>query len=900
LDAELNRETLSRPGPEAELDRELAYYKRQVDTLAGENLKLEYVIAGLRYELKQKRQGFALLSRLHESIGVHTNNAELFAAVLPAINATVAMDKTVVLIPVAGENRRFRVLQSVGYAKEEIDRLAEVELDLPTGFASGTDRLLANRAAMTLPVLANIAATLALPFFVGVPVVVQGHPIALIISGRQLESKPFYPPLDQGDLDTFVAIAELISASVRNMRVGVLEKLDKMKTEFFANLSHEFRTPITLTLGPLEQLLSGRSGELNELVKEQLRLMQRNQSRLLSLVNQILDLAKLEAGRMALRPVATPQINRLISGVASQFHAVAEQRGLELRLQLSPDADVSDLFIDREKVERVVWNLLSNALKFTRTGVISVTTARDDDAIALTVSDTGVGIREDQVPYIFDRFRQADGSETREFAGSGIGLSLVKEIAELHGGRVIVESRYGIGTSFTVTFPIGNAHLDPASLGESNETSDGAGMRAITGEVAVLEEGAADSAAVDEVRRANEAAEASFDSTLSTILYAEDNPDLRRHVRGLLGTTYNIFLAVDGRDALEKVRRYRPDLVLSDHMMPGMTGRDLLNALRADAETRETPVIFLTARAGVEARVESLEAGVDDYITKPFSEGELLARIRNVLRARAQERELAKLNQRLEARVEEQLAELVRGGELLRFLPATLVDTVMSGRLEVGKDSGKTERAKITVLSTEVTGLVELTEVLEPEELAGVMNEFFREMSAAAVERGGTVDRMTANGVTILFGAPTPTTPVDQAIAAARTALAMRERLRQIGTSWRRHGVDQALEMRAGIQTGFCTVGIFGTEVLRNYTAVGGPVMLASALREDAPPGCIVCGSATQALLEGATDIVLQSRGSRELGGVARPVLSFEIGPSAGPEDAAPFPRQREFFFMPR
>jgi class 3 adenylate cyclase len=290
---------------------------------------------------------------------------------------------------------------------------------------------------------------------------------------------------------------------------------------------------------------------------------------------------------------------------------------------------------------------------------------------------------------------------------------------------------------------------------------------------------------------------------------------------------------------------------------------------------------------------------VDDYITKPFTEGELLARIRNVLRARAQERELAKLNQRLEAKLEEQLAELVRGGELLRFLPPTLVDTVMSGRLAIAEGEGKSERVKITVLSTDVRGLVELTEELEPEDLSTIMNEFFREMSAAAVENGGTVDRISTNGVTVLFGAPAKSEPSEQALAATRTALSMRNLLSGLSASWRKRGVSGNLEMRAGIQTGFSTVGVFGTEVLRRYTAVGTPVVVADALKADAEPGTIVCGSATQALIEHSGDFAMRSRGSRALG-LARPMVSYEIGAAPAQARERKLPREESFFFMPR
>ena len=362
-----------------------------------------------------------------------------------------------------------------------------------------------------------------------------------------------------------------------------------------------------------------------------------------------------------------------------------------------------------------------------------------------------------------------------------------------------------------------------------------------------------------------------------------------------------MFIAVDGRDALEKARHYRPDLVLSDHMMPNMTGRDLLRALRDDPALRATPVVFLTARAGSEARIESLEAGADDYLTKPFNAGELLARVRNVLRARAQERELAELNRRLEVRVEEQVAALVRGGELQRFLPRALVEGVMSGAVDLSSGDARTTRAKITVLAAEVVGLAELTEMLEPEEHAALVNELLAELSAAAVAHGGTVERLTASGVSVLFGAPIAMPVPEQARAAAAAALTMRRRLRELGAAWRRRGVTAAIELRAAAHTGFCTVGVFGSDVLRSYTAVGTPVTIASLLLEDAAPGQIVLGGTTQALLDGEPDFATAARGTRALRGLARPVESFlllDVEPSDAPD--AKLPRLRDFSFMPR
>ncbi|MGH2351050.1 MAG: ATP-binding protein, partial [Chloroflexota bacterium] len=539
---------------------------------------------------------------------------------------------------------RYRPSQWLGFREEAAGEFAATSLEFPPEFAAGAGLLLVNAAAEETPLVRQIRSSFELPYFICLPVMGEGVPIALLLSGRLKEAKPFYAPLDQGDLDTFQAIAGLISTSVRNMRIAVLEEMDRLKTDFFANISHEFRTPITLTLGPLEQVLSGRYGAVSEPLRERLRMMARNQERLLGLVTQILDLAKLEAGGMQLTAAPMPDVNAFVEERVRQFRGVAEGRGLMLRLSLDRRATGVDLYLDREKFDKLLVNLLSNAVKFTKRGAIEVATEVVDGAFRLSVADTGIGIKDDQLPHIFDRFRQADGSVSREYAGTGIGLALAKETARLHGGDITAHSQYGRGSTFRVTIPLGKAHLSPAWVGEF--VADDIPSAAIRPEMLVVQEGAADQSGVDD---ANREAEALLDPEKPTVLYAEDNADLRRHVRDLLGGEYNVFLAADGRSGLEEVRRRRPDLVLSDQMMPGMSGRDLLNAIRADADLHMTPFIFLTARAGHEARIETLAAGADDYLAKPFHEAELLARIRTLLRARAQERDLANLNRQLAA-----------------------------------------------------------------------------------------------------------------------------------------------------------------------------------------------------------------------------------------------------------
>lgn len=634
--------------------QELGYYKRRVDELAGENLRLDYAISGLRHELKQKKQGFALLSNLQQSIGGHQQISSIFEITIAAINATLGMDKTVVMMP-AEKEHGYQPRHWVGFRSETVEGFASRVLRFPESFADGSGVLLVNQATEPTPLIKELREAFNLPFFICLPVIGEKGPISLLLTGRLKEAKPIFPPLDEGDVDTLQAIAGLISASVRNMRVAVLEEMDRLKTEFFANISHEFRTPIALSIGPLGQILKGRYGALPESIAEQLQMIWRNQERLLGLINQILDLARLEAGGLKLKAAPIPDLNAFIEKCVDDFRPHAEARGLTLTFE--PEAAVSgvDVYLDREKFDKVVSNLLSNAVKFTREGSITCSTSLEAGRVRLNVSDTGIGIKDDQLPHIFDRFRQADGSASREYAGTGIGLALAKEIVSLHGGEISVFSRYGEGTTFHISIPLGASHLSPSSIVDFDDFDEDIETPFAP---LVVAEGATD---VEGVEALNRLAEEHYDANRPTILYAEDNPDLRRYIRDLLRDDYNVFLAPDGREGLDQIRRSKPDLVLVDQMMPNMSGRDLLAAIRSDEHIRHLPVIFLTARAGSDVRVESLEAGADDYLTKPFEEDELLARIRNQLRIREQARKLRTLTDQLRRQrddLEHALAEL--------------------------------------------------------------------------------------------------------------------------------------------------------------------------------------------------------------------------------------------------
>ena len=629
------------PADLAPLRREIEYYKRQLDEVTGANLKLDLTSSGLRHALKRKREGFHLLTSLQQSIGANQELSSILGTTIEAISASLGMDRTIILAPTDEENG-YRPSQWIGCEAKRMEQLSKHPIQFPPEFAQGSGLLLVNKAAEPTPLIEELRTRFDLPYFICLPVMEQHAPLGLLLSGRLAEAQPFDPPLDEGDVDTLQAISELITASIGQFRLAVLEEADRLKTEFFANISHEFRTPITLTLGPLDQILKGRYGDVPDAARDQLQTVKGNQERLLGLIEQILDLSKLEAGGMRLRAAPVGDINRFIRERVDLFRAASEQEGVELRLSLDPRARGVELYVDLELLDRLLRNLVANALKFTGQGHVEVCTNVREQTFHLTVNDTGVGIEPDQLPHVFDRFRQVDGSDSRRHAGTGLGLALVKEIAELHGGGVTARSQRGKGSQFQVAIPLGREHLDPASMTDFTEgeaaPADGHPAPRAVSEGADQERG---------VEQANQATEDTLDPTRPTVLYVEDNPDLRDHVGHLLGSAYNVFLAVDGADGLTKARQYRPDLILTDQMMPNLSGRDLLREIRGDAELNRVPVVFLTARAGTDALIESLDAGADDYLAKPFAEEELLVRIRNLLRTRAQERELEALNREL-------------------------------------------------------------------------------------------------------------------------------------------------------------------------------------------------------------------------------------------------------------
>ena len=369
------------------------------------------------------------------------------------------------------------------------------------------------------------------------------------------------------------------------------------------------------------------------------------------------------------------------------------------------------------------------------------------------------------------------------------------------------------------------------------------------------------------------------------ILVVDDDPVSRTMLTRLLEQErYRVDTAADGRQALEKLEAEPFDVVLLDVVMPEMDGYDVLARIKEDEVLRHIPVLMITALDDVRSAVRCIELGADDYLAKPFDPVVLQARIRASLTKKRMHdleaehlAELARLNRRLEARIEEQMADLVRTGELKRFLPQHVADGLLGGAL--GPADGF-ERRKITALFADLVGFTDLSESLEPEELADVLNLYLREMTALAVAHGGALDNFIGDGLMVVFGAPVASEEHAQALSAIRTALSMRARARELAADVRERGVPADLQLRVGINTGHCTVGIFGSDVMRAYKAVGFAVNIASRLQAEAEPGSILCGFRTYALIQ--QDVRAVRRDSLTVKGASRPIEGWEILELAG------------------
>jgi signal transduction histidine kinase len=484
------------------------------------------------------------------------------------------------------------------------------------------------------------------------------RPVAILVAGVSPRLalnetyRAFYDLLAAG---VTTAVANARASEQERKRAEARAEIDRAKTEFFSNVSHEFRTPLTLMLGPIEDELAERESPLPLARRERLETAHRNSLRLLKLVNTLLDFSRIEAGRVQASYEST-DLAVYTAELASAFRSAVEKAGLILTVDCPSLPE--PVYVDREMWEKIVLNLLSNAFKHTFEGGITVRVRWCGDHAELTVSDTGVGIAPTELPLLFERFHRVKGAKSRTHEGTGIGLALVQELVSLHGGIVSIESTEGLGSTFTATIKSGTGHLPP-DRGGNAQTLNSTATRATAYAEEALHWLPNTVPPSDPLPRSEDAAILSLPDQAVTpagkrrprILWADDNADMRNYVRRLLADRYDVLAVPDGLAALAAAKQEPPDLVLTDIMMPGLDGFGLLRELRADTRTRTVPVILLSARAGEESAVEGLDAGADDYLAKPFSARELLARVRTHL-------ELAHIRQQWAKELEQANKEL--------------------------------------------------------------------------------------------------------------------------------------------------------------------------------------------------------------------------------------------------
>ncbi len=490
-----------------------------------------------------------------------------------------------------------------------------------------------------------------------VPIWFEGKIIGIMM----LINKKNQSSFSQNDLTLISIISVQAGQLINNLRLQketlqkeketeTLHELDRIKTNFFTNISHEFRTPLTLILGPSKQILEQTESEI---IKEEARLIYRNAKRLNQLANQLLDISRIEAGQMKLK-TREKNVTQVIYETVSSFQSFAERKRISLKF--NSDQKEVNIYLDEDKFDKILSNVLSNALKFTpdrgcvnvnltisRTAAApqdtlksSTINAAERDAfppseavlngsyIEISVSDTGIGIPKDQLDKIFDRFYQLDNRLSKDYEGAGVGLSLTKELVELHKGKILVESEEGRGSVFRIILPAGKEHLLPEEIVDAEASCE---------EGEIPEEKASAVTHNDFVRTIikNNFDVNSIGKEYASLLLIEDNEDVRQYVSGILCGSYLITEASDGEEGLNKAFDLIPDLIISDIMMPKLDGIHLCSTLKTDNRTSHIPLILLTAKAALNDKIEGLETGADDYMTKPFEAEELKAKIKSLL-----------------------------------------------------------------------------------------------------------------------------------------------------------------------------------------------------------------------------------------------------------------------------
>ena len=751
-----------------------------------------------------------------------------------------------------------------------------------------------------------------------------------------------------------------------------LRVLDRQKTEFFQNMSHELRTPLTLILGPLEESTKRYSQDSDIAVAT------KNARRLLRLVNQLLDFQKLEAGKKELR-LEPLDVNRFTYVLGDYFASACSNKTIGFRVTRDGRALVQDDAVmiqsEPDALEKVAFNFLSNALKYTpRGGCIELgIVLQPGNRVRLFVKDSGPGISEEGQTKLFQVFSQVEESTTREYEGTGLGLALVKSLVEEMGGAVGVESDVGKGSTFFAEFPVIEAvtpkPLKSLLMIEDDEATmrmyerglkkveilsdfeqamdypsamrllsenryklvvadgnipggDGAellarvrgdtpdtklvlltgddnqarfqdalsnaniddillkpiGLKDLTTRICNVIESYS---GVDEERKEFKArewllsdggetgvevdVEEEGEATLESegkgqrVLVVDDLEDMRNLIGDALKKRgYRVLKAANGAQGYEVICKRQPDLVISDWMMPKLSGPDMLKKVRANPDVATTPFILLTAKSDEESKLIGTEIGADVFLGKPFNDQELGSVVRNLLGLKSREKEVQKLN------------DYITESVLKRYLPPALIGDILSGELSMDKPA---ELRAVTVLFSDLRGFTKTSEELGPEGISAFLNEYLTVMNQVIFEHGGTIDKFIGDAIMVLFGAPQDMSPQEQVRRATDCAKAMQRRMTALTEDWKNDGAGH-LQMRIGIHHGSAVVGNFGSAQRSDYTAIGPTVNMASRIESAAEPGEVFVSKTTSSLMmEGTTTEV----GAFELKGIEGKATLYKV-----------------------
>ena len=556
----------------------------------------------------------------------------------------------ILVYKITGDENNLTVAASMGIDKNQNVLPDVIDISNPTAItqdfclAFREDKMVISEIKAEDKSLPKGAWEIAPTQFVHIPVSVAGasHPYC-IISAAINPFRKFNDAFKEfcrliGDRVS-IDLSKMLALKEETKRAEALSEIDKAKTVFFSNISHEFRTPLTLMLSPLEELLNQKNNNFSESEKDNIETAHRNALRLLKLVNRLLDFSRIESGRQQ-GVFSLMDIAALTKNLASNFRSVIEKAGLKLIVKA--DSIIKPVYVDKQMWEKIVFNLLSNAFKYTLEGSIIVELTSEKDFAVLKIKDTGVGIPENELPKMFERFHRVQNVTGRTHEGTGIGLSMIKELVQMHHGTIGVESRLNKGSVFTVKIPFGKEHLNGHSISNIEINIDEIYANIYIDEAETLLN-------TEKITKESSTAKHS-NLQLPTVLVVDDNADMREHISSILSNNFNVITANNGMDALHRMKETIPALVLSDIMMPVMDGIGLLKEIKSNKSTENIPVIFLTARAGEESRIEGWETGADDYLVKPFSAKELLSRIKAQIKT-------VKLRQSLEGNLRNLLME---------------------------------------------------------------------------------------------------------------------------------------------------------------------------------------------------------------------------------------------------